>query len=245
MDTQEMPFDPEKIVVVGASGGLGAALCVECVNRFPSADKFSLSRTGVDGGLDDTEHVTLDFLQPETIAAAADRVGSGVDLVLVTTGLLHAENLRPEKSLRDLEPGNLELLFAINAIGPALVMKHFLPLMRRDRRSVFAALSARVGSITDNRLGGWYGYRASKAALNQMIKTASIEQKRKHPHCCVVGLHPGTVDTGLSKPFQGNVPQNKLFSAELSATHLLDVISGLFADDSGKVFDWKGDEVPA
>ena len=163
--------------------------------------------------------------------------------MIVATGLLHDGDKGPEKAMRELDPVWMARNFAINAIGPALVAKHFLPTMPKAGRIVFAVLSARVGSIGDNKLGGWYGYRASKAALNQLVKTVSIEDKRRNSSGIVVGLHPGTVDTGLSKPFQGNVTPGNLFKADRAAVQLLDVIDGLRAPDSGKLFAWDGVEV--
>ena len=151
--------------------------------------------------------------------------------------------MRPEKSLRDIDGAALDRLFRINATGPAVVMRHFLPLLAKDRRSVFAALSARVGSIGDNRLGGWVGYRASKAALNQVIRTLAIELGRTDPHAVLVGLHPGTVDTPLSTPFQRNVDAGRLFSPEQAAGLLLDVIAGLAPGDSGHCLDWAGKRI--
>jgi NAD(P)-dependent dehydrogenase (short-subunit alcohol dehydrogenase family) len=133
--------------------------------------------------------------------------------------------------------------YAVNAIGPALVAKHFLPLMPKAGRCVFAVLSARVGSIGDNKLGGWYGYRAAKAALNQLIRTLAIEERRRNDRSIVVGLHPGTVDTDLSKPFQANVRADQLFAPDRAAVQLLDVIEGLKAPDSGRLFDWEGKEI--
>ena len=148
--------------------------------------------------------------------------------------------------MRELDPGWLARQYAINAIGPALVAKHFLPVMpAKGTRTVFAVLSARVGSISDNKLGGWYGYRAAKAALNQLIRTLAIEERRRNDRAIIVGLHPGTVDTALSKPFQGNVRPDQLFAPDRAAVQLLDVIDGLKAPDSGKVFDWEGKEVAA
>ena len=165
---------------------------------------------------------------------------------MVTTGVLHlGADIQPEKSLRDLSADKFHAIFAANTIFPALAAKHFLPLLHRDKRSVFAALSARVGSISDNRLGGWYAYRASKAALNMIIKNAAIEIERRHKQAIVVGLHPGTVDSDLSKPFQSNVQQNKLFTPAFSAASLLDVVDRLTLDDSGKCFAWNGQEIPA
>ena len=138
----------------------------------------------------------------------------------------------------------MEVVFRINAIGPALIAKHFLPLLAHNRKSVFAALSARVGSIEDNRLGGWYAYRASKAALNMMIRTLSVELARLNPSALCVGLHPGTVDTSLSKPYQGSVSDGGLFSVEQSASHLLKVLNGLQPEHSGRVFAWDGKPIP-
>ena len=227
---------PKRIVIIGASGGIGGAVSNACEDRFPRSDIIGLSRKS---------SPKLDYADENTIRDAARHVGDLIDLVFVATGFLHNEDQKPEKSLRDLEADQLANAYLQNTIGPALVMKHFLPLMRRDKKSVLSILSARVGSISDNRLGGWYGYRSAKAGLNQMIKTASIEHGRRWKHGCVVGLHPGTVDTGLSKPFQGNVADGKLFTPDQSANYLLDVLEQIKATDSGKCFDWAGNEIPA
>jgi NAD(P)-dependent dehydrogenase (short-subunit alcohol dehydrogenase family) len=153
--------------------------------------------------------------------------------------------VQPEKTYRALSADAFARVFAANTVAPALIAKHMLALMPKAERSVFAALSARVGSISDNRLGGWHAYRASKAALNMLIRNFAIEQARRAPGSICVGLHPGTVDTGLSKAFQGAVPGEKLFTPEQSAGYLLDVIDRLSPEDSGKCFDWAGKEVPA
>ena len=150
----------------------------------------------------------------------------------------------PEKSLHELSTANFERSFFANTIGPALVAKHFLPKFERNKRAVFAALSARVGSIADNRLGGWHAYRAAKAALNMLVKNISLEISRCHKQAIIVGLYPGTVATDLSKPFQKRVPSDKLFSADYSAGQLISVLEGLSSEDSGKVFAWDGSEVP-
>jgi len=139
----------------------------------------------------------------------------------------------------------MKQVFAINTIGPALVAKHFLPLLDRNRRSVFAALSARVGSISDNRLGGWYGYRASKSALNMIIKTLAIELSRRNREAICIGLHPGTVDSRLSAPFQNNVAADKLFAPDLAATQLLEVVDQVRSEQSGRLLAWNGLEIPA
>jgi NAD(P)-dependent dehydrogenase (short-subunit alcohol dehydrogenase family) len=164
--------------------------------------------------------------------------------VIVATGLLHADGVTPERSNAALDPRQLMRLFAINAVGPALIAKHVLPLLPRGERSVFAALSARVGSIGDNRLGGWHSYRASKAALNMLIRTLAIELERTRPQAILVGLHPGTVDTELSKPFQRGVPEGRLFTPDQSAERLLAVVDGLEPEDSGGVFAWDGQRIP-
>lgn len=226
-------------VVIGASGGIGGAFEAALLEEgaFDVVHGFARSRTGAGH---------LDLLDEASIAAAAAHVAQGPPptLVIVATGLLHAGDHGPEKALRDLDPNWLAQVYAVNAIGPALVAKHFLPIMPRTGRAVFAALSARVGSISDNRLGGWHGYRASKAALNMIVRNLAIEERRRNDRAIVVALHPGTVDTGLSRPFQGNVQPGRLFDAERAALQLLDVIEELKVADSGKLFDFEGIEIP-
>lgn len=226
-------------VVIGASGGIGAAFEAALIEEgaFEVVHGFARSRTGAR---------YLDLTDEASIAAAAVVVAAGPapTLVIVATGLLHDAAHGPEKALRDLDPAWLAQTYAVNAIGPALVAKHFLPLLPRTGRAVFAALSARVGNISDNRLGGWHGYRASKAALNMLVRNLAIEERRRNDRTIVVALHPGTVDTALSKPFQAGVTAGRLFDAERAALQLLDVIEGLRAPDSGKLFDYEGKEVP-
>ena len=234
--------------VIGASGGIGGAF-VEALAGDPAVSRvFALSRSGRVGTRDKVVPGTLDLEDEATIAEAARKAAGSagrLQLVIVASGLLHeGQSLQPEKTWRSLSAASLQRSFAINTIGPTLVAKHFLPLLDRDRKSVFAALSARVGSITDNELGGWYGYRASKAALNMLIRTSSIELQRRKPDSLCIGLHPGTVDTGLSKPFQSGVREGKLFSPDYAAKRLLAVIDGLAPADSGKVFAWDGKAIP-
>ena len=226
-------------IVIGASGGIGAAMVDALREENPHATVIALARsfTGADH---------IDLTDEATIAAAAARVkadGIAPRLVLVATGLLHEGERGPEKAMSQLDHDWLARNYAVNAIGPLLVAKHFLPLMPRDGTPIFAAASARVGSISDNRMGGWYGYRMAKAALNMGLKNLSIEWRRKAERSIVVGLHPGTVDTGLSKPFQGNVAEGKLFAPGRSAVQLLDVLDGLKPSDSGKIFAWDGAEI--
>ena len=226
-------------VVVGASGGIGAAFEAALIEEGAYEVVHGLARSR--GGAQQ-----LDLRNEDSIAAAAATVAKGppTRLVIVATGVLHADGHGPEKALRDLDPAWLAQVYAVNAIGPALVAKHFLPLMPRGERTVFAALSARVGSISDNQLGGWYGYRASKAALNMLVRNLAIEERRRNSRAIMVALHPGTVDTALSRPFQGNVQPGRLFDAERAALQLLDVIEDLKAPDSGKLFDFEGKEIP-
>lgn len=225
-------------VVIGASGGIGGALEAALIDEgtFDTVHGFARSRSGA-------RHV--DVTDEASIAAAAVIVARGPapSLVIIATGLLHEGVQGPEKAVKELDTAWLARNFAVNAIGPALIAKHFLPLMPRTGRSVFAALSARVGSVSDNKLGGWYGYRASKAALNMLIKTLAIEDKRRNDRGIVVALHPGTVDTLLSRPFQGNVQPGRLFDRERAALQLLDVIEELRPPDSGKIFDFEGKEI--
>ncbi|AWN45624.1 short-chain dehydrogenase [Methylobacterium terrae] len=231
-------------VVVGASGGIGRALVAAVAAGGAYETVFALSRSAPSQP-EPVRSVAIDVTDEDSVAAAARTVGEAgpVGLVIVASGLLHAPGIAPEKALRTLDPAAMAALFAVNALGPALVAKHMLPLMPRKGRSLFAALSARVGSIGDNRLGGWYAYRASKAALNQVLRTLAIETARTHPELVVAGLHPGTVMTALSQPFRPE-PGPGLFSPEESAAHLLRVLEGLRIADSGQVFAWDGQPIP-
>lgn len=226
-------------VIIGASGGIGAALEATLIEEgiFDRVHGFARSRPAP---------FQMDLLDEQSIEAAAAHVAQGPPptLVLVATGILHAGDKGPEKAMRELDPQWLAHVYAVNAIGPALVAKHFLPIMPRTGRTVFAALSARVGSIKDNHLGGWYGYRASKAALNMLIRTSAIEERRRNDRSIVVALHPGTVNTALSAPFQGNVPAGKLFDPGRAALQLLDVVEGLKPADSGNLIDFEGAAIP-
>lgn len=226
--------------VIGASGGIGRALADALDEEGRHAPVYRFARSFADA-----DHV--DLTNEASIAAAAARLAAGppLRLVLLATGLLSEGDRGPEKSLRDLDPDWLARVYAVNAIGPAIVAKHILPLMPREGAFVFAALSARVGSIADNRTGGWHGYRASKAALNMLVRNFAIEAKRRNDRAIVVGLHPGTVDTPLSRPFQKAVPPGRLFDAGRAAVQLLDVVDALKPVDSGRCFAWDGEEIPA
>lgn len=215
-----------KTVIIGAAGGIGGALADALAEEGATVRRLARPE--------------IDLTNELSISAVAATVGTP-ELVIVATGLLHDGDAGPEKTLRELDPAWLARQFAVNAIGPALVAKHFLPVMPKAGRSVFAVLSARVGSISDNRLGGWYGYRASKAALNQFVRTLAIEDKRRNDRGIVVALHPGTVDTRLSAPFQQS--GRDLFKPDRAAVQLLDVLDGLKPQDSGRHFAWDGVEI--
>jgi NAD(P)-dependent dehydrogenase (short-subunit alcohol dehydrogenase family) len=236
--------DDLNVAIFGASGGLGRAFVDLLACSAKVAHIAAFSRSQPDFSDPKIHWTSVELEREETIAKAADessRTAGPYHLLLVATGILHeAGRLEPEKSWRALDAGSLETAFAVNSTGPALVAKHFLPLLARDRKAAFAALSARVGSIEDNDLGGWYAYRASKAALNMMIKTLSIELARRNPSAICVALHPGTVDTALSKPFQSSVPNGKLFSPKLAATNLLGVLDSTTVEDTGRLLAWDG-----
>lgn len=240
--------DPALAVVVGASGGIGRALAELMVESGAYERVVALSRRRPDGWEDDTRRAwaAVDILDEDFIFAGARLAATlGVPTrIVVATGRLSGVGLKPEKSMRALDADALGELFAVNAVGPALVAKHLLPLTPRDRISLFAAISARVGSIGDNRLGGWYGYRASKAALNMFIRTLAIEHRRARPLGVCVALHPGTVNTPLSAPFQAGVPEEKLFSPQQSAAALLRVMDALGPDDTGGFVAWDGAKIP-
>lgn len=236
---------PARAVVIGSSGGIGSAV-TDLVASGGFETVHALSRSGVDRSLAGVRAGRIDIENEASIAAAAEELieGAPLRLILVATGLLHDATLQPEKTYRALDPEHLLRSFRINAIGPALVGKHMLPLLPKTGKSVFAVLSARVGSIEDNRLGGWYGYRASKAALNQFVRTFAIELGRQRPEAVCVALHPGTVDTVLSHPFQPGSKIGKVFSPSYSAERLLAVTDALTTAHTGQFFAWDGQSIP-
>ncbi|MDZ8050190.1 MAG: SDR family NAD(P)-dependent oxidoreductase [Aulosira sp. ZfuVER01] len=243
-------------LIVGASQGIGLGF-VKKLLLDERISKIYTTYRQPDSALElinlGSEHperlicLSLDITEESQIAEAIQQIHTQVTklhLVVNCVGLLHDDTLQPEKSLRQINPENLLRYFQINSIGAVLLAKHLLPLFKHGERSVLATISAKIGSISDNQLGGWYGYRASKAALNMFMRTAAIEYGRSSPKTLVVTLHPGTTDTRLSRPFQKNVPAEKLFSIERTVNQLLSVIEQLQEGDSGQFFSWDGSRLP-
>lgn len=245
------------VLVTGASSGIGLGLvrqllanrhvaAVTAVSRHASLSK-ALAELGRQTTADRLRTLDLDLVDATAIDALPGRLRERhprLHLVINAAGVLHADNLRPERSVQQLTRNALDQVFALNAFAPILLGRALMPLLDRDEGSVFASLSARVGSIGDNRLGGWYAYRASKAAQNQLIRTFAIELARRNPKACCLLLHPGTVDTPLSEPFQANVPAEKLFSVERASRQLLHIIAGCTPQDSGRFIAWDGTDIP-
>ncbi|MCT0202288.1 SDR family NAD(P)-dependent oxidoreductase [Synechococcus sp. CS-603] len=237
-------------LVVGC-GGIGRALMAELGRRAPGLTLWAASRQGWCPGPEDPatgiRSVALDLTDDsslERFALALEPLRSSLRLVINTAGLLHQSGLQPEKRLRQVNRQALEQLFAVNAYGPLLLAQAVEPLLSRSEPVLFASLSARVGSIGDNQLGGWYGYRAAKAAQNQFLRCLALEWKRRLPLACVSLLHPGTTETPLTAPFRASVPAERLFSPERAASQLLDVLEVQGPEQSGRFLAWNGAEIP-
>lgn len=236
---------PRRAVLFGAGGGIGAALARQLV-AGPAYDEVWLgARSALPFAAPNVGTFAFDSDNEASLAAAAQAIGGELDLVFVATGLLHRDGLPlPEKSYRSLDAATMAELYRANAIGPAMIAKHFLPLLPRSRRAVFAVLSAKVGSIGDNRLGGWHSYRAAKAALNMLTANFAIELSRSHPQAVVAALHPGTVDTPLSRPFQRGLPEGQVQDADTAAKALLATLDRLTPEQSGGLYAWDGTRLP-
>jgi NAD(P)-dependent dehydrogenase (short-subunit alcohol dehydrogenase family) len=234
---------PFEAVVVGASGGIGAALTRRLADAPGVSRVIAMSRSGAVPTHARIAPVAIDLADEASIAAGFADTGEALRLVIVAAGGLVIDGRGPEKALRDLDAVGLARSFAINAIGPAVVFKHAAPRLARTGKTALAALSARVGSISDNRKGGWYGYRAAKAALNQIVRTTAIELAAKRRDLVCVALHPGTVRTGLSEPFLAGYTANEIFAPDFAAASLLGVVDALSPAQTGRVFAWDGAEI--
>lgn len=240
-------------LVVGASRGIGLAITQQLlqeqgIQRVYASYRDSDTAAGLLAMNDDRlQTIQADVTRPEDlqgIAATIKANGDQPDFVIHAAGILHEKELQPEKSLRQCQQDSLLRLFQVNSIGPLMLARAVIPLMPKNLPGHFAVLSAMVGSIGDNRLGGWYGYRASKAALNQFMRTLAVECRRTHPQLCITAIHPGTTDTALSRPFQANVRPGKLYMASQSAARILKEVSAASAEQSGHFINWDGKPIP-
>ncbi|MFP4130220.1 MAG: SDR family oxidoreductase [Halorhodospira sp.] len=250
--------DGGEVLIQGASRGIGLECVHQCLAephigrvwascRHPQGAEALQALARESGGR--LHLLTLDVTDELTVSEAAEQVRAAegrLHLVLNAAGLLHdpERRIHPEKRIEEVTPEGLDALFRVNAAGPLVVARHFLPLFSHGDPAVFAAISARVGSIGDNRKGGWYAYRGSKAALNQFLHTLAVELARRAPAVTCAALHPGTTDTEMSTPFRAWVPEGQLFSPERTVRQLLGVIDGLSPADSGGFFAWDGQRIP-
>lgn len=241
-----MASSPTSAIIFGAGGAIGGAITKELVQSTRFDTVYAGMRRATDPVPEGAEAFVFDLSDEESIAAACAGLAAPPTMTMVATGRLHnaERGIMPEKTWRALDSATLSEMFAVNAIGPAIIAKHLLDCLPRDRRAIFAVLSARVGSIADNRLGGWHGYRASKAALNMLVRNFAIELARSHPLAIAVALHPGTVESRLSDPFLHRRTTKPAFSPGQAAKSLLAVMEGLTPNDSGGLFAWDGSRLP-
>lgn len=236
----------KNVAIIGSSGAIGNSISKLLKSEISVESVYNFSRTAISESSEKEKNIYIDIENEDSIIESIKKIPKDIkfDLIFVATGILHNDkDIYPEKSIKDISGNKLKKVLMVNTIGPALIGKYFIPFLNKNNRNVFAILSARVGSISDNKIGGWYSYRASKSALNQIIKNFSIEIKRSNPNSIFVGLQPGTVNSNLSKPFQKNVNSKNLFSPDYSAKKLLDVINNLSNEDTGKLFAWDGEEI--
>jgi NAD(P)-dependent dehydrogenase (short-subunit alcohol dehydrogenase family) len=240
-------------LIIGASRGIGLAITAALLRKASMQSicaTYRSSKTAEclfnekDKRLNLFRVDVADMRSLQDMARDISDSGIQPELVIHCSGILHEPGLKPEKSLHQCKPNTLRRLFEVNSIGPLMTAQQVIPLIPTKRPTHFAALSAMVGSISDNRLGGWYGYRASKAALNQFLRTLSIECRRTHPDLCITAIHPGTTDTALSAPFQSNVKPGKLYTPEQSAARILEVVLAGTPEESGRFVSWDGSQLP-
>ena len=234
----------QNVAIIGTTGSIGKAFLKYYLSDDNTNKVYSISRSK--NCIEDKKIVelNLNFTNENDFDTLSSSIPKdSLDRVINASGVLHDGDLQPEKAISSLDLDNFQKVFNVNTFAPALLLKVFFPLIKRNSDALIGVLSARVGSISDNRIGGWYAYRASKAALNMIIKTAAIELERRDKTAKIIGLHPGTVDTNLSKPFQGGTPEEKIFTPEQSIDYLTKVIDSSTPKDTCKVFDWQGKEI--
>ena len=234
----------KNIAIIGSSGAIGNAF-VEHYLKDNAVEKiFSFSRSVNSHTSKKIYSFDIDIESQESIEKAASYLeGCYLDRVIIASGVLHTESFQPEKSIKDLNYETLSKVYSVNTIGPALVGKYFLPLLNKKNKSVMAFLSARVGSISDNKVGGWYSYRSSKSALNQIVKNFSIEMKRSNPNAVILALQPGTVESKFSEPFKKHISKDKLFSPDFSVDMMSKVIESANSSSSGNLIAWDGEVI--
>jgi len=234
----------KNIAIIGSSGAIGNAF-VEHYLKDNAVEKiFSFSRSVNSHTSKKIYSFDIDIESQESIEKAASYLeGCYLERVIIASGVLHTESFQPEKSIKDLNYETLSKVYSVNTIGPALVGKYFLPLLNKENKSVMAFLSARVGSISDNKVGGWYSYRSSKSALNQIVKNFSIEMKRSNPNAVILALQPGTVESKFSEPFKKNISKDKLFSPDFSVDMMSKVIESANSSSSGNLIAWDGEVI--
>ena len=230
----------KSVAVIGANGALGSTFIQKYLQDPEVSTIYAFSRVKPDNLANNVIWSHIDYFHEDTIEAAAKSVEHKLDVIVVAIGILHTTTISPEKSLKELNMVNMQTVYAANTIAPALIAKHFLAHLATDRKAIFCVMSARVGSISDNMLGGWFSYRASKAALNMTIKNIAVEFCRFHKETVIVALHPGTVDSYLSEPYKGRIAPEKLFSPDFAVSKLLDVMANLKPQDSGWCYAYDG-----
>ena len=234
----------KNIAIIGSSGAIGNAFVEHYLKDNSIQNIFTFSRNAADHLSNKVSSYKMDVESQESIQKAAEQIKDHIiDRVIIASGILHNESFGPEKSIKDLNYETFAKVYSINTIGPALIGRYFIPLLNKNEKSVIAFLSARVGSISDNKLGGWYSYRSSKTALNQIVKNFSIELKRSNKNAIVLALQPGTVESNFSEPFKKNVSKEKLFSPEYSVELLSKVIENSSEEDSGNLISYDGDTI--
>lgn len=249
----QLMINSHTALVVGASRGIGLAITQrllqeQYIQRVYASYRHPDTAAGLlNIGDERLQTIKADLTSHEDLQGVAAEIqanGDHPDFVINSAGILHEHEIQPEKSLNQCHQDSLARMFQVNSIGPLMLARTIIPLMPRDRSGHFTVLSAMVGSISDNRLGGWYGYRASKAALNQFMRTLAVECQRSHPQLCITAIHPGTTDTSLSRPFQANVRPGRLYKPSQSAARILQVVSDAKAEQSGHFINWDGKPIP-